>query len=69
METWKVMAWGAGILGLFGIIVSVGNIPISGPGALAILAAVAVAAVIMYALGKRGFRIGQRIGEGMNDDE
>ena len=69
METWKVMAWAAGIFALFGVVVTVGNVPISGPGALGVLAVVAVAAVVMYALGKRGFRIGQRIGEGMNDDD
>jgi len=69
METWKLLAWTAGILAVFGIVVSTGNIPLSGPTALAVFVVVAIATVVFYVISKRGYRFGHRLGEQMSDEE
>ncbi|WEL18787.1 MULTISPECIES: hypothetical protein [unclassified Halorhabdus] len=69
METWKAMAWTAVVVVLFGAVVSVVDISVSGPTVLAILAGVAVGSVIFYAISKKGYQFGRRLGEQMSEDE
>ncbi|MFW5917980.1 MAG: hypothetical protein ACOCR0_00710 [Haloferacaceae archaeon] len=69
METWKAMAWAAGVLGVFGIVVSTGDIPLTGPTALFVLVVVSVASVVFYVISRYGYRLGHSIGEKMSEDE
>ncbi|CCQ33763.1 hypothetical protein HLRTI_001680 [Halorhabdus tiamatea SARL4B] len=69
METWKLLVWTAGVLAFFGVVVTVGNIPLSGPTAVVVLVVVAIASVVLYALSRHGYRFGHRLGEQMTEDD
>lgn len=69
MDTWKAMLAATAVLVLFGVVVSVADLSIDGPSALAVLAVIAVFSVVFYVVSKRGYRFGRRLGESMRDDE
>lgn len=69
MDAWKLLIWTAGALAVFGIVVTVGDIPLSGPTAVVVLVVVALASVVLYALSRYGYRFGHRLGEQMAEDD
>jgi hypothetical protein len=69
METWKAMVAASVVLFVYAVVVSVANIPLSGPSAIAVLAVAAIASGVLYVTSKWGFRTGKQIGEGMGDED
>ncbi|MFB6202114.1 MAG: hypothetical protein ABEI98_08900 [Halorhabdus sp.] len=69
MDAWKAMLAASVVLVLFAVVVSVGGIPLEGPAALAVFAVVAVIAGVGYALTKRSYQYGQRLGEGLREED
>lgn len=69
METWKLLAWTAGVFAVFGVVVTVGNVPLSGPTAVVVLVVVGIVSVVLYAISERGYQFGHRLGEQMSKDE
>lgn len=69
METWKLLAWAAGVFAVFGVAVTVGNVPVSGSTVPVVLVVVGIASVLIYVLSRRGYRLGHRLGEHLNEDE
>ncbi|ACV12211.1 hypothetical protein Huta_2043 [Halorhabdus utahensis DSM 12940] len=69
METWKLLAWTTGVFVVFGVVVTVGNVPLSGPTALVVLVVVGIASVVLYSVSKRGYQFGHELGEQMSDEE